>query len=181
MISSQFVQLVRFAAEEKTGIAVLGIDVKALLLQAGVFLLLFFIVKKYAFRSIVDTLENRRETIDKGVELGLEMEKKKGEFDEELKKLHHQARLAADEIIASANKEAGEIIKAGEQATTIKVEEMLKDAHARIDRDMQRAEEKLKEEMLNLVAEATEVIIDEKLDTKKDAGLMQRALARVRG
>ena len=169
------------AATEKTGIAVLGIDVKALLLQAGVFLLLFFIIKKYAFRSIVDTLEDRRKTIDKGVELGLEMEKKKGQFDEELKRLHHQARLNADEIIANANKEAGEIIKVGEAATTLKINEMLKDAGARIDREMLRAQEKLKGDMLSLVAEATEVIIDEKLDSKKDAGLMQRALARVRG
>ena len=45
------------AAAEKEGIAVLGIDPKAIILQAGTFLLLFLLVKKFALRGIVDTLE----------------------------------------------------------------------------------------------------------------------------
>lgn len=168
------------AAEEKSGIAVLGIDFKVILLQAGTFLLLFFTIKKFALDGIVSTLEQRRQTIDKGVELGLEMEKKKGEFDEELKKLHNKARETADEIIATANKESSAIIKAGEASAAKKVDQMLKDAEARIEREMNKARTELKHEMLSLVAEATEVIIDEKLDKQKDAGLISRALAKVR-
>ncbi len=168
------------ATEEKSGIAVLGIDVKVILLQAGTFLLLFLIIKKFALKNIVSTLEQRRQTIDKGVELGLEMEKKKAEFDEELKKLHIAARSSADEIIANANKEAGDIIKAGESSAASKVDQMLKDAEARIEREMSKARADLKHEMLGLVAEATEVIIEEKLDAKKDESLIGRALAKVR-
>ncbi len=172
--------LLHFATEEKTGIAVLGLDVKTILLQAGVFLLLFLIVKKYALKGIVDTLEQRRQTIDKGVELGLAMEKQKAEFDEELKKMHVEAREAADVILANANKEAGDIIKAGETAAASKADHMLKDAEARIEREIAKARDDLKKDMLSLVAEATEVIIDEKLDSKKDQSLIGKALARVR-
>lgn len=172
--------IIHFATEEKTGIAVLGLDFKALLLQAGVFLLFFLLVKKYALKGIVDTLEHRRNTIDKGVELGLAMQKQKGQFDEELKKLHHQAREQADKIIAQANKEAGQIIKQGEASASQKVDQMLRDATLRIDREMQNARVAMRKEMLGLVAEATEVIIDEKLDAKKDAGLIERALGRLR-
>ncbi len=175
-----FTTLANTATEEKTGIAVLGIDVKVILLQAGTFLLLFLVIKKFALEGIVSTLEQRRQTIDKGVELGLEMEKKKAEFDEELKKLHVKARESADTIIATANKEASDIIKAGEASATKKVDQMLKDAEGRIEREMGKARTQLKDEMLSLVAEATEVIIDEKLDSKKDAGLIGRALAKVR-
>lgn len=170
-----------FAVEEKTGIAVLGIDIKVILLQSGTFLLLFLIVKKYALKGIVDTLERRRLTINKGVDLGISMEKKQGEFEQELKKLHLQARESADDIIAAANKESAELIKAGEVSATKKVDQMLKDAEARIEREMAKAGADLKKQMLTLVAEATEVIIDEKLDAKKDAGLISRALAKVRG
>lgn len=169
------------AVEEKSGAAVLGIDFKVILLQAGTFLLLFFLIKKFALKGIVSTLEQRRVTIDKGVDLGLEMEKKQGEFNEELKKLHAKARETADEIITAANKEANEIIKSGELSATKKVDQMLKDAENRIEREMSKARTELKHEMLSLVAEATEVIINEKLDAKKDASLIGRALARVRG
>lgn len=168
------------AAAEKSGIAVLGIDPKAIILQAGTFLLLFLIVKKFALRGIVDTLEKRRQTIDKGVALGIAMEKQKAEFDDEVKKLQHEARAQADTIIAEANKEAGQIIKAGEESATAKVNQMLKDAEGRIEREMSQARQQLKQDMLNLVAEATEVIIEEKLDTKKDASLIDRALGRLR-
>jgi F-type H+-transporting ATPase subunit b len=172
--------LLHFAVEEKTGIAVLGLDIKTILLQAGVFLILFLIVKKYALKGIVETLEQRRTTIDTGVELGLAMEKKKAEFDEEIKQLHQAARAEVDAIIAEANKEAGEIIKASEIDASAKVDQMLKDAEARIVSEMKQARQELKQDMLNLVAEATEVIIEEKLDAKKDAGLIDRALGRLR-
>ena len=86
--------LMRFASEtaEKEGIAVLGIDIKAILLQAGTFVLLYLIIKKFALRGIVDTLEKRRKTIDKGVSLGLEMQHAKTNFDKELKDMQHKAR-----------------------------------------------------------------------------------------
>jgi F-type H+-transporting ATPase subunit b len=174
--------LTRFASEaaEKEGIAVLGIDPKAILLQAGTFVLLYLILKKFALRGIVDTLEKRRKTIDKGVSLGIEMQHAKTGFDKELKSMQHQARADADKIIAQAHTEAGEIIKAGEQTATHKIDDMLRDANVRIEREMQTARRELQSEMLALVSDATEVILQEKLDTKKDASLIERALAKVR-
>lgn len=180
MLSPLLLTVASEAAAEKSGIAVLGIDPKAIILQAGTFLILFLIIKKFALSGIVDTLEKRRQTIDKGVALGLAMEKKKTEFDEELKKLQREARGQADTIIAEANKEAGKIIKAGEASASVKVDQMLQDANARIEREMNQARQALKQDMLNLVADATEVIIEEKLDAKKDASLIDRALGRLR-
>lgn len=168
------------AAAEKEGIAVLGIDPKAILLQAGTFVLLFLIVKKFALRGIVDTLEKRRKTIDKGVSLGNEMQAAKEKFDEELEGMKQKARKQADEIITAAQAEASTIIKDGEAAASKKVDAMLKDAEGRIEREMQTARNSLRSEMLSLVAEATEVIIDEKVDAKKDSSLIERALAKVR-
>ena len=174
--------LVFFASEaaEKEGIAVLGIDPKSVLLQAGTFLLLFFILEKFALRGIVDSLEKRRKTIDKGVSLGLEMQNVKEGFDKELKDMQHTARNEADKILALAHQEAGEIIKGAEAAASEKADGVMRDASARIEREMQSARKELRSEMLTLVSEATEVIIGEKLDAKKDASLIERALARVR-
>lgn len=166
---------------EPEGVAVLGIDIKVILLQAGTFLLLFFIIKKFALESIVSTLEQRRKTIDKGVDLGVEMEKKKAEFDEEAKKLHQQAQAEADKIIAGASKEADEIMRKGEEDANKKIEKMMVEAESRIDREVDKAKDQLKGEMLSLVSEATEVIIGEKLDKNKDSSLIERALTKVRG
>jgi F-type H+-transporting ATPase subunit b len=176
-----FNPIMLLAVEEKTGIAVLGLDIKALLLQAGVFLLLFFIINKFAMRKIVDTLEDRRKTIDKGVTLGIEMQSAKEKFDEELKKMQHQARLKADDILAEAQQEAKAIIQEGEAAAAKKAEAMLVDAEAHIKQELSTARQSLRREMLELVSEATATIIDEKLDAKKDASLIERAISKVSG
>lgn len=175
--------LILFAAEaaEKQGIAVLGVDPKAILLQAGTFLLLFFLLKKFALKGIVETLEKRRITIDKGVDLGLEMQAAKEKFDEELKSLHHDAQSKANDILTQAQKEATAIIKEGEAAAAKKADTILKDATARIEREMDAARKGLRSEMLQLVSEATEAIIDEKVDAKKDASIIERVLDKVKG
>lgn len=168
------------AAEEATGIAALGLDPLAILAQAGTFLLLFWVVKKFALGKIVATLEQRRKTIDDGVRLGQKMEAEHAKLEEKIEAELHKARTEADKILADAQREAGEAIKAAEEEATQKVDQMIADAHVRIEDDMQKAKKALEKDILSLVAEATEVIIEEKLDQKKDSGLIQRALTRLR-
>lgn len=166
-------------AAEEAGIAALGIDPLAILAQAGTFLLLFWVVKRFALSKIAATLEQRRQTIDNGVRLGQRMEAEEARLEERIEAELHKTRAKADQIIAESQKEAGEIIKAAEEKASEKVDQMLKDAHAKIDEDMVRARKVLERDILALVAEATEVIIEEKLDAKKDESLISRALATV--
>jgi F-type H+-transporting ATPase subunit b len=167
------------AAEESTGIAALGIDPLAILAQAGTFLVLFWVVKKFALDKIVNTLEERRKTIDDGVRLGQKLEAEEAKLEEKIEAELRKTRAKADKIIADAEREGGEVIKAAEDKASQKVDQMLVDAHAKIDEDMQKARHELEKDILALVAEATEVIIEEKLDAKKDESLIQRALASV--
>jgi len=175
-----FVQIIGSASEEPQGIAALGLDPLAILAQAATFLLLFFIVKKFALDKIVKTLEERRKTIDDGVRLGREMEAEKERLSEEISKELHKARIEADKIIAASREEASGILHDAQEAAARKTDAMLADAHAKIEEDILRARDGLQKEMLNLVAEATAIITEEKLDTKKDMSLLERALNKVR-
>jgi len=125
-------------------------------------------------------LEERRSTIDKGVDLGREMETQKQQLDERVDKVLHQARSDADKIIAASHAEAGGIIKEAESVSARKVDAMLADAHAKIEEDIDRARTGLEKEMRVLVAEATEAVLGEKLDAQKDAGLIERTLRKAR-
>lgn len=167
------------AAEESEGIAALGLDPLAILAQAGTFLVLFWVVKKFALDKISKTLEERRQTIDKGVRLGIKMEAEEARLEEKIEESLRKTRVEADNIIADAQAESGKIIKAAEDQASQKVEQMLADAHAKIDEDMAKAHKALEKDILALVADATEVIIEEKLDAKKDESLINRALASI--
>ncbi len=174
------IQIVGSGSEEPTGIAALGLDPLAILAQAATFLLLFYVIKKFALDKIVKTLEERRKTIDSGVRLGREMEAEKEHLSHEIEKELQKARQEADKIIASSHKEAGEIIKEAEAAAGRKTDALLEEANARISDEIDKARQGLEKDILELVADATAIIAEEKIDAKKDAGLIERAIARVR-
>jgi len=175
------IQLVAATGEEPEGIAALGIDPLAILAQAATFLLLFFLIKKYALSSIVDTLEKRRKTIDDGVRLGREMESEKERLQQTIADEIHKARLQSDEIIATTKEESAVMIRQAETTAQDKAEGIIRDAHAKIEEDISKARAGLEKDIRELVADATAVILEEKIDAKKDAGLIERALTSVRG
>ena len=161
---------------EKSGLAVLGINPVNLLLQLATFLLLFALLKKYAFKPIVSMLEQRRKTINDGIKLGREMEAEREKLKTEVETALHKARLEADKIITNAQREAGEIEKAAEESAQRKVEALLNDAEAKIASATTQAKRQLLEEARVLIAEATSVLIREKIDPSKDSALLHRAL-----
>jgi F-type H+-transporting ATPase subunit b len=161
---------------ETSGIGALGIDPLAILAQAVTFLILFFVLKKFALKGIVETLEKRRKLIDKGVKLGVEMEAEKAKLDDKVEVVLKKARQEADDIIAQAHEESGAIVKEAETKAVEKVDSMIVDAHNKIDSDIKQARKDLEKETLRLIATATETIIKEKLDINKDAKLIDQAL-----
>lgn len=167
------------SAEESAGIAALGLDPLAILAQTGTFLVLFWVVKKFALDKISKTLEERRQTIDKGVRLGVKMEAEEAKLQERVEEQLKKARGESDKIIVEAQRESGEIIKAAQDQAAAKTDQMITDAHAKIDEDMACARKELEKDIRVLVADATEVILEEKLDARKDESLIRRALSSV--
>lgn len=163
-------------AAEATGLAALGIDAKVLLIQLITFVLVYLVLKKFAFTPILNILQKRRDLIEQGVELGEQMKREKAALDEKVEETLAGARTEADGIIANAQEASRQTIREAEDKAQEKATGIMKDAEARIVSDTQRARKKLEGELVGLISDATEAIIDEKLDAKKDAQLIDRAL-----
>src|SRR5688572_14347784 len=58
----------------------------------------------------------------------------------------------------------------------LKTAKMIEDAHNKIEADVKKAKANLQSEVKSLVAQATEAILDEKIDQKKDAALIEKAI-----
>lgn len=110
-----------FAAESASGIAALGVDVKALVLQIMTFVLVFLLLKKFALSKIVSALEERRNTINQGVKLGQELAAEKEKLSQEVEKVLRGARLEADKIMAAGREEANLLMKEAEAAAAKKL------------------------------------------------------------
>ncbi len=170
--------LVTHFAEEATtsGIGALGINPGAFIIQLISFLLVFLLLKKFAFAPIIKALEERRQVIDDGVKLGQKLEKERAKQDEEVAKVMREARHEADKIIATGHKEAREVLRDAEKVAAKKAEAILADAQARITEEEAGSRRKLEKDIVGLVSEATEVVVGEKLDAAKDAKLIDKAL-----
>ena len=162
--------------DSSSGIGALGVDGKALIIQLITFLLAFWVLKRYAFSPILKVMAERRQTIEKGVKLGEQMQKDKAELDAKVEAELHKARQEADGIIASAQDTSRQTIRQAEEAAKQKADGIIKAAEDRIAQDTARARRQLEGEIVSLVSEATEAIIGEKVDAKKDAALIEQAL-----
>ncbi len=170
------INLVAQFADSSSGIGALGIDGKALVIQLVTFLLAFWVLEHWAFKPIVKIMERRREMIEKGVKLGEEMQKEKVELEKKVAESLHDARTKADGIIAEAKTQARQTVQAAEGEASQKAEAILASADDRIRLDTNRARKQLETELVGLISEATEAIIDEKVDTRKDAELIDKAM-----
>lgn len=162
--------------EEAQGIAALGLDPIAIAAQLITFLLLFWVVKKFALDGIVKNLQKRNEDINRGLHLTAEMDKQKAELEERVDAVLKTARQDADGILAEARKESGQIIKAAEESAGRKADEILRAAEGKIERDIADARRGLRTEMAGLVSEATEAILGEKLNDGGDRKLVENYL-----
>jgi F-type H+-transporting ATPase subunit b len=86
------------------------------------------------------------------------------------------ARKEADEILARTHQETNVMVAEAEEKAKNRADQIVKDARAQLDTDVAKARQMLKSETVQLVALATEKVISEKLDDKKDAGLVKDSL-----
>jgi F-type H+-transporting ATPase subunit b len=165
------------AAESATGIGALGFSVSSLVIQLIVFVLAYIVLRKYAFGPILKVLDERRNTIEKGVKLGEEMQKERAELDRTVTAELHKARQDADAILAEASDAAKTTVRSAEDTARTKAAGIVKEAEANAEQAVKRARKALESELVGLISDATEAIIDEKVDAKKDAALIDKALA----
>ncbi len=154
----------------------LGIDGKLLLEQAIAFLILVAILAKFVYPALIKAIDNRRDQIEAGMKEAKEAAEALDKAEVKVTDLLAEARKEADGIIARSQKEAAVQVAAAEEKAKTRAEQIIKDARAQLDTDVSKARQALKKDTIELVALATEKIVKEKLDVKKDANLITEAL-----
>jgi F-type H+-transporting ATPase subunit b len=163
-------------AESSGGIGALGVDGKAFVIQLVTFGIAFLVLQRYAFGPIIKMMDARRATIEQGVNLGEQMKKDAAALEAKVEKTLAETRAKADGIIAEAQEAARGTVREAEDKARDKAAGIVAEAEARIKQDAARARAALEKEVVGLISDATEAIIGEKVDAKKDAVLIDRAL-----
>lgn len=155
----------------------LGINGKLLLAQIINFLVLLFVLHKFAYGPVVRMLEERTRKIENGLKDAQDSQKKLAEISEKEQIVLVEARKQAQEIIRksenTASLQAQEIIESARNQT----QKMLETAQKQIDLEKTKILAEVKAEVVTLVMMATEKIIDEKLDIAKDSELIKKSIS----
>lgn len=155
----------------------LGIDWKLLIAQIINFLILLFVLYKFAYGPIVAMLEKRQKKIEKGLADADEAHKKLKESEERQKEMLRKARTEAKKIVekshVQAEKSKSEILAESREQS----EKIISDAKAEIEREKQKTIAEIKSEIGGLAAAAAEKVIGEKIDDRKDKKLIESVIS----
>lgn len=154
--------------------AKLGVDWKLLLAQAVNFGILFFVLKHYAYRPMLDFLEKRTERIEQGLKDAEAAQVKLAEMGEKEKGVLITARNEAKAIVAAAEEAAKKRDALRLAETEAKTKKFLEDAQMKIEEEKQRILSEAKQEIAVMVVAGVEQVLKEKVDAAKDKGLIER-------
>ena len=157
----------------------MNIDLAQVLTHIIGFLITVWLLKKFAWKPLLGMIEERRQKIIdefQEIEDGKgEVEKLKLEYEDKLKNIDTERRQKITEAVTQANKMASDIkISAQEEARGI-----ISRTTEQLERDVAKAKVQLKEDMVNITLRATEKILREKLDEKKERELIGRFIDNV--
>ena len=157
----------------------LGLNWQTFILDLIAFLVTAWIVGEYVFPPLTKALDAKREELEAAARMEKQSEAKLAEAEKSAAGVLNKARTSADEIIATAHADAAAQLEAARARAKEQSDRLVAEAREQLARDVSQARRELKGETAKLVVQATERLLDEKLDSKHDEGLIKRSLEEV--
>lgn len=142
-----------------------GIQWYYLAAQIVNFLIIFYLLKRFAYKPILDMLEKRRKTIEEGQKNAEKSEKALLEATEKEKQILRTAQTESQKILADANKQATVTVSEAHESGRKQVEKLLFEAKEQIAKDREQTEKQLAvhvaEMAIDILKRALPNLIDE--------------------
>jgi F-type H+-transporting ATPase subunit b len=167
-------------AASSGGIAVLGLNVKffiAQLINFGILLLIFW---KWILPGVTKAMQARTERIQKSLTDADRIEKEKKEFEAWRQTEMSKARQEASSIVTSAQTEGFKAKQQIMDQTKQDQQKLVDQAKAQIESEKNKSILEAKSELADLVTNATEKILRQKLDKHSDQELIKESLANIK-
>lgn len=161
---------------EPTGISAIGLDVKALLFQVVNFAILLFLLKRFAYKPVVRLLEARRLKIEESLATAERLASEKARLAAQRRQILTAAESQAQAIMAEGRKQAASLLAASEARAQAETERIRAQTRAQLTQERAALKAAVAREAAILVARATAKVIDQKLDDKGDAKIIERAI-----
>lgn len=159
-------------------LAKLGIDWKLLIAQGVNFAILFFVLKRYAYKPMLDFLGSRTERIEQGIKDAEAAKEKLVSVAESEKTILGRARSEAKQMLVEAEQDAKKRAVQREAEAEIKIKQMFLDNEKHLNEERAQMLRDVRDEVVGLVTQSVEKVLLEKVDSAKDQELIERSLVK---
>lgn len=143
------------------------------------FMVVYWILKTYAFGPILGIIDERAEKIESDLKRAedarLQADADRADAEKRLRNIEEEARVKMQAMMAEARSLANTV----QQKSQKDAADMLEKARQNIEYETEKAREVIKTEIVNLTIEATEHLIQEKLDDSKHRQLIGDFLSKI--
>ena len=143
------------------------------------FFALLFILKKFAWKPILDGLQKREDYIRQSLEDADKAKAQLAQVDAAKAQVLNDAKAQAAQIVDGARKSAGELARDIESKAKQNAHDIARNASVKIEGERQRLREALKKESVGIAISLAGKILKENTDTDKNRRLVEEALSQI--
>lgn len=140
-------------------ISKLGIDWKLLAAQIVNFFILLFVLYKFAYKPVLDMLEKRSKTIEKGIHDAKASEERLKEIEQTRRKILDEAAREVGKLLEKAKADAEAMKKDLMADATEQAEDLLRRTKALVAEEKEKMTEDVKKEVAKFIILATGKIL----------------------
>ena len=140
------------------------------------FLILLFVLRRYAWGPIVSAMEEREKTIDSSIQRAEEALAEAKEIQADNEKARREAEQKAQRILREAREQAEQLRDEERQKTQEQIDEMKQQAHDEIEREKQSALNELRSEVADLAVQAAGKILHEDMNQDRQRRMVDEFL-----
>lgn len=155
----------------------IGFDWRVALANFVNFLIIFYLLKRFAFGPIAKIIAERQKKIETGLEDAKKAETAVMMAKQEKEKIVDEGKSEANGLLVMANKRGDEIVTTSESRGKEEYTRLISEAKADIDKQQKKAEEEVVEKTAGLVVAGIEKILREKIDKKEEEAIIKKVVA----
>ena len=142
----------------------------------AVFVVLLFVLRKWAWGPIVKALQAREDGIKKDIEDARNSRQEAEELLEKYQKQLDDARKESQKLISEATTRAEELHVEKKKAVEAEAQSMIEKAKSEIELERQKAAQELRKEVVEIAITAASKVIGQALKTEDHRDLIQREI-----
>ncbi|MBI4003415.1 MAG: F0F1 ATP synthase subunit B [Candidatus Omnitrophica bacterium] len=154
----------------------LELDLQQVVSQAISFIVLLWLLRRFAWRPLLTILDERRRHIETTLQdvasKKTELEQLQAAYAQRLAKIDDEARVKIQQAVLEGKRIAIEV----QEEARAQAQVILAKSKETVELELAKAKVTLRDQVADMTVEAVERVLQQKLDAKTDRALVERAL-----